>query len=77
MRADGDLFSLLDEGINSQSPAWRLLNAQADKLIPFETIQYEDTTLENFEQEFDQIEAVDSEGGNEGRFLPIFFHVSP
>jgi hypothetical protein len=66
LRANGDLASLLDEGLSTQSPAWRLLSAQAETVNPFETIEYEDTTLVNFEHEFDEIEAVDSKGGNEG-----------
>lgn len=70
-RADGDLFSLLDEGLSTQSPAWRLLNAQADKLNTMETVNYEDISLANFEQEFDPIEAVDSPEGNEGQMFPL------
>jgi vacuolar fusion protein MON1 len=66
LRANGDLASLLDEGLNSQSPAWKLLSSQADTVNPFETIDYEDKALLNFENEFDEIEAVDSKGGNEG-----------
>jgi len=69
MRANGDLASLLDDGLNSQSPAWKLLTSQADTVNPFETMEYEDLSLTNFEHEFDEIEAVDSKGGNEGCFL--------
>jgi hypothetical protein len=67
LKANGDLASLLDEGLNSQSPAWRLLSSQADTVDPFETTEREDLSLSNFEQEFDEIEAVDSQGGNEGQ----------
>lgn len=66
LRANGDLASLLDEGLSTQSPAWRLLSAQAETVNPFEIIDYEDSTLVNFEHEFDEIKAVDSKGGNEG-----------
>ena len=66
LRANGDLASLLDEGLNSQSPAWKLLSTQADTVDPFETIELENTSLVNFDQEFDEVEGVDSKGGNEG-----------
>ena len=69
LKANRDLASLLDEGLNAQSLAWKLLNSQADTANPFERIEYEDGSLMNFEHEFDDIEAVDSkEGGNEGKF---------
>jgi hypothetical protein len=67
LRANGDLASLLDDGLNTQSPAWRLLSTQADSINPFETVEYEDTSLVDFEHEFDEIDAVDSKGGNEGQ----------
>jgi hypothetical protein len=66
LRANGDLASLLDEGLNSQSPAWKLLSSQADTTNPFETIEFEDPLLTNFDHEFDEVPAVDSNGGNEG-----------
>lgn len=67
LRANGDLASLLDEGLNSQSPAWRLLSSQADRVDPFETVEYEDQSLVHFDHEFDEIDAVESQGGNEGQ----------
>jgi hypothetical protein len=72
LKADGDLASLLDEGLNAQSPAWRLLSSQAEVVNSFETIEFQDNSLTNFEYEFDEIEAVDNRGGNEGRltFIP-------
>jgi hypothetical protein len=73
LRANGDLASLLDEGLNSQSPAWKLLSSQADTVNPFETIEFEDNALVNFDHEFDEIEAVDTKGGNEGNFSPYKF----
>lgn len=73
LKANGDLASLLDEGLNSQSPAWRLLSSQADTVDPFENANYEDVSLVNFEREFDEIEAVDSQGGNEGRSITRVF----
>lgn len=76
LRANGDLASLLDEGPNSQSPAWRLLSSQADTVDTFETAEYEDISLLNFEREFDEIEAVHTQGGgNEGQsaISPLFY----
>ena len=67
LRANGDLASLLDEGLNSQSPAWRLLSSQVDTVDPFEAVEYEDHSLLNFEKEFEEIGEVDSQGGNEGQ----------
>ncbi|TVY68887.1 Vacuolar fusion protein MON1 [Lachnellula suecica] len=69
LRANGDLASLLDEGLNAQSPAWKLLSSQADTVNPFEMIDYEDNALLNFDHEFDEIEGVDSKGGNEEEVL--------
>jgi hypothetical protein len=66
LRANGDLASLLDEGLNSQSPAWKLLSTQSESVNPFESVDYENISLINFGQEFDQIEAVDAREGNEG-----------
>jgi len=63
VRANEDLASLLDEGPNLQSPAWKLLTTQGGAT---DAIEYEDTTLLNFEHEFDDLEEVDSKGGNEG-----------
>ncbi|KAE8442300.1 Vacuolar fusion protein mon1 [Mollisiaceae sp. DMI_Dod_QoI] len=65
LRANGDLASLLDEGLNSQSPAWKLLSSQAESVNPFENLEFEDNSLSNFEHEFDDIEALDSKSGNE------------
>jgi len=72
LKANGDLVSLLDEGLNAQSPAWRLLSSQTGTVNPFETIDFEDTSLANFDHEFDEIDAVDINGGNEGTSSIIF-----
>lgn len=64
MRANGDLASLLDEGLSSQSAAWKLLSSQAESVNPFESIEYQDESLVDFEKEFDELAAVTS--GNEG-----------
>lgn len=69
LRANGDLASLLNEGLNSQSPAWRLLSTQTDSIRLFETTEYEDTSLADFEHEFDEIQDIDSREGNEGEFI--------
>lgn len=63
----GDLAGLLDDGLNAKSPAWKLLNEQAESGNPFEGVDDENTSLANFEHEFDEIEAVDSKGENEGK----------
>jgi vacuolar fusion protein MON1 len=69
LRANGDLASLLDEGLSSQSPAWKLLSTQAETVNPFEKVDYEDLSLVDFDHEFDEIEAVDQKGGNEGGII--------
>jgi hypothetical protein len=67
-RAAGDLESLLGSGLNTQTPAWKLLNSQADSINPFETTELQEyDLLAKFEQEFDEVPEVDSNGGgNEG-----------
>jgi hypothetical protein len=70
-RGNGDLASLLDDELNTQSPAWRMLNSQSEAPNLFETVEYEDTSLANFEHEFDEIEAVNSKEGNEGNPKPL------
>jgi len=65
LKANGDLASLLDEGLNMQTPAWKSLSQQADTVNPFEM---PDALLANFENEFDEVEPVDSKGGNEGTY---------
>jgi hypothetical protein len=68
LRGSGDLASLLDEGFGSQSMSWKLLSLQTGTGDPFETVEYANILLVNFEHEFDEIEAVDSkEGANEGK----------
>ena len=66
LRGNGDLASFLDDELNTQSPAWRLLNSQTEAANLFETAEFEDTSLIDFDREFDEIEAVDSQKGNEG-----------
>jgi hypothetical protein len=66
-RVGGDLESLLGNGFNTQSAAWKLLNSQTDSGAPFETIEFdEDDQLSSFEREFDEVADVDSKEGNEG-----------
>ncbi|EKD19224.1 Vacuolar fusion protein mon-1 [Drepanopeziza brunnea f. sp. 'multigermtubi' MB_m1] len=64
LKANGDLASLLDEGLSSQSAAWKLLSTQTGSVNALEEADYEDRSLVNFEQEFDEIEAVDNSGAN-------------
>lgn len=67
LRANGDLESLLAEGLNAQSPAWKLLNSQAAVGNPFESIHFaQNDRLEAFDREFDEIPEVDIKTGNEG-----------
>lgn len=70
LKANGDLASLLDDGLNAQSPAWKLLNSQADHGEPIdEAEEFADHSLVHFEREFDEIGEVDSKGGNEEELL--------
>lgn len=67
LRVGGDLESLLGNGFNTQSPAWKLLNSQTDSGTPFETIHFdEDDWLAAFEHELDEVAEVNSKEGNEG-----------
>ncbi|RFU36134.1 hypothetical protein B7463_g262, partial [Scytalidium lignicola] len=72
VKAHGDLASLLDEGLNGQSPAWKLLNSQSDDVNPFEDIEYEEPSLVDFENEFEEMPAVDSKVGNEEDLLALW-----
>ncbi|KAL5345622.1 Vacuolar fusion protein mon1 [Pseudogymnoascus australis] len=68
----GDLESLLG-GSNAQSAAWKMLSGQAETVNPFETIEHlENDKLAIFEQEFDEIQDVNSELGNEEQLLEQF-----
>ncbi|PBP24630.1 Vacuolar fusion protein mon-1 [Diplocarpon rosae] len=64
LKGNGDLASLLDEGLSSQSAAWKLLSTQTRSVNAFEQADYDDQLLVNFVQEFDEIEAVDNKGVN-------------
>jgi hypothetical protein len=69
LRVGGDLESLLGNGFNTQSPAWKLLSSQTDSGHQFESIEFdEDDRLSSFEHEFDEVADVDVKGGNEGKF---------
>lgn len=77
LRASGDLESLLGEAITAQSPAWRMLSTHAEDAEPgqhgettdpFDKVKViPDDNLSNFSVEFDEMEEVDSKGGNEGK----------
>lgn len=70
LRAGGDLESLLDDCLSAQSPAWKALSGHTEAGNPFEPIDFEsDVQLARFEHEFDELEEVDSKGGNEGRLM--------
>ena len=72
LEAGGDVESLLGEvlGASSASPAWGLLSTQAERLDPFDFINYDDGELTaDFNQEFDELGEIDSEGNNEGSRL--------
>jgi hypothetical protein len=73
-RAGVDLESLLGDGLSTQSAAWKLLSSQSESVNPFETIENEEgSRLSTFEQEFDELEEVSTNGGNEGMFIPYLF----
>jgi hypothetical protein len=68
-RAPGDLESLLGGNASSQTAAYKLLSSQVDAGEPFEAVEYkDDDRLANFEQEFVELDGVDSQRGNEGIF---------
>lgn len=75
LRGNGDLASLLDDGLNAQSPAWRLLSTQTDTVNPFETSEFEDVSLVNFVHEFDEIDADGSNRGDEGIYSSLLVSV--
>lgn len=62
LRANDDLQSLLGESLNSDNLAWRLQNAESDR-VDFDDLEADDQ-LRAFADEFDEIAAVDH--GNEG-----------
>ena len=66
----GDVESLLGDVFitNQKSPAWQLLNENADQKRPLGLITEQDS-LEGFEQEFDEIGEIDLNGKNEGMLL--------
>lgn len=63
-KANADLASLLDEGLNSQSPAWRLLSSQSVYVNPFESPGFQEADLANFDCELENLASV--KDGNEG-----------
>ncbi|POS85538.1 hypothetical protein EPUL_001211 [Erysiphe pulchra] len=65
LRPIGNLMSLLDERLQHQSPAWSSLSAQRNNVVPFGSIEVLKTQLPDFEKEFDEIDTVNSERGNE------------
>lgn len=75
LKANGDLASLLEDGLSSQSPAWRLLSTQTEDINPFEQIDFEDLSLVNFDHEFDELEAVDHNGENGGLLWNLLLHI--
>lgn len=64
-RPDGDLMSLLDERLKHQSPEWTLLGTQRSNVHPFETVEVLNSSLQNFDKEFDEIDTINIEKGNE------------
>lgn len=68
LRATGDLESLLGDALTAQSPAWRMLSTHVETGDPFENPEEAEPNdgLSTFSQEFDEMEEVDSKGGNEG-----------
>ena len=68
LEAGGDGESLLGEVLGaSQSPSWKLLSTQYEAPDPFDSATYEnDEATVDFYREFDEIRAVDKDGGSEG-----------
>lgn len=69
IEAGGDVESLLGEvlGGPQETPPWKLRSSHVEGPDPFDLITYEDDPgLKDFEQEFDELGELDTEGNNEG-----------
>ena len=69
IEAGGEVESLLGEVLSDpeETPSWKFLGARAEEPDPFDLITVEqDAVLKGFEQEFDELDDVDTEGNNEG-----------
>ena len=79
IEAGGDVESLLGEVLRgSQSPAWKLLDNQAEALNPRDFISQEDDTIgSDFEREFEELGELSADGENEGMFpnLAAFLYI--
>ena len=66
----GDAESLLGdvlEGAGQQSPAWKLLSSQTEKVNPFNLLPFDkDEPTADFNREFDELGELDAQGENEG-----------
>ena len=72
LEAGGELASLLGENFDSsrQDPGWKTLEAQFEAAGLTDCFNYEeDENLSRFEEEFDELGELDSEGTNEGELL--------
>lgn len=76
LRAGDDLDSLLDDCLSAESPVWKALHTEAGN--PSDPIDFEsDLRLAGFEHEFDELEEVDSKGGNEGTLMKAILGILP
>ena len=68
IEAGGDVESLLGEVLRgSQSPAWKLLDNQAEAVNPWDFMSQEDDAIgSDFEQEFEELGEISTNGENEG-----------
>lgn len=74
LEVGGDVESLLGDilGSSQQSPGWKLIGSRVERPDPFDSASYEDdTSITEFESEFDELDSLDSEGKNEGRVIPL------
>lgn len=65
LRASDDLQSLMEDSLNTESIAWKMLSAQSDAVNPFENLDLDEyDQLAAFDTEFDEIPGATD--GNEG-----------
>lgn len=68
LRASDDLQSLMEDSLNTESIAWKMLSAQSDAVNPFENLDLDEyDQLAAFDTEFDEIPGATD--GNEEELL--------
>ncbi|MCJ1474089.1 Vacuolar fusion protein mon1 [Lambiella insularis] len=71
----GEVESLLGDivGGGQQSPAWRLLSTQMEKINPFDLLPYDnEEPTADFSREFDELDDLDTAGDNEEELLNLW-----